>query len=230
MRIAILEDDSDQADLIKLWLERAEHSVSVFSHGKQFLRGSRRESFDLFVLDWMLPDVNGIEVLAELRGELQDTTPVIVTTVKNHERDIIKALDRGADDYLAKPVREGELVARVHAIARRMGIGNSAQQLPKSQPYEIDPANKHFLLNGEEIPLTQREFNLALFFFRNAGRPVSRSHILDAIWGIDNAAVSTRTIDTHISRLRKKIRLNKDNGWTLSSIYQYGYRLERTGS
>ncbi len=93
----------------------------------------------------------------------------------------------------------------------------------------MDLRRKTAILNGEEIPLTHREFELAMFFFRHAGQAVSRAHILDAIWDIDNADVSTRTVDTHISRLRKKMQLNAENGWKLSAIYQHGYRLEHTG-
>ena len=230
MRIAILEDDPDQSDLVRLWLEDAEHSVFVYASGSQFLHGVRRNSFDLYLLDWLLPDVSGIDVLDTLRREMQDTTPVLVTTVKNEERDIVRALESGADDYLAKPVRRGELIARAEAIFRRSRIGCPVSDVYTAEPFAMNVEQKQVLLRGEKIVLTNREFELAMFFFRNAGRPISRAHILEAIWGIENSAVSTRTIDTHISRLRKKMKLNSENGWALSAIYQYGYRLEHTGA
>lgn len=229
MRIAMLEDDPDQSELIRLWLEDAEHSVIEHAYGSDFLRSVRRDSFDLYLLDWLLPDVSGLDVLRKLRDEMQDKTPVLVATVKNEERDIVNALESGADDYLVKPVRRRELIARAEAICRRTGGGGPDSDTYSAPPYTMDLGRNRAALHDDEISLTAREFELAMFFFRNAGKPVSRAHILEAIWGIDNSDVSTRTVDTHISRLRKKMRLNEENGWKLSAIYQHGYRLEQIG-
>ncbi len=230
MRIALLEDDLDQSDLIRLWLEEAEHSVVGYARGADFLRAVRRESFDLFLLDWMLPDISGLDVLLKLRDDLQDRTPVIMATAKQEERDIVQALESGADDYLVKPVRRRELIARLDAIARRTGLTPIDSDSFTAPPYTMNLRQKQALLHGEEITLTNREFDLAMFFFRHTGQPVSRAHILEAIWDIDNSGVSTRTVDTHISRLRKKLQLNEENGWKLSAIYQHGYRLEQVGA
>ncbi len=229
MRIALLEDDPDQSELIRLWLEDAENSVVVHDTGGDFLRAIRRDSFDLYLLDWVLPDLSGLDVLRKLRTELHDTTPVLITTVKNEERDIVRALKAGADDYLVKPVRQRELIARAEAICRRSSGMAQDSGMYEAAPYIMDLRRKKATLNSEELPLTHREFDLAMFFFRHAGRAVSRAHLLEAIWGIDNANVTTRTIDTHISRLRKKMQLTDENGWKLSAIYQHGYRLEQSG-
>lgn len=229
MRIAILEDDPDQAEILRLWLEDAEHSVADFATGSEFLKAVRRDSYDMYLLDWMLPDISGIDVLKTLRGKSQDVTPVLITTVKNEERDIVRALESGADDFLAKPVRRRELVARLDAICRRSMPGRQESASLDAPPYSLDLRRQRVMMGNEEITLTNREFELVLFFFRNAGRVVSRAHILETIWGIDNAGVSTRTVDTHISRLRKKMKLKEKNGWKLSSIYQHGYRLEQVG-
>lgn len=227
MRIALLEDDPDQSELLSLWLQDAEHSVSVYATAQDFLQSIRRESFDLYLLDWLLPDQSGIDVLVKLRTEHHDQTPVLVATVKNEERNIVHALEEGADDYLVKPVRRRELIARVNAVCRRASGGRIEIETCDATPYDIDARKKRASLNGNGIPLTSREFDLALFFFRNSGRVISRAHILEAIWGIGHADVSTRTVDTHISRLRKKMQLNEANGWKLSAIYQHGYRLEQ---
>jgi len=230
LRIALLEDDPDQSELISLWLEDAEHSVVARASGIDFLNVVRRESFDLYLLDWLLPDVSGIDVLMKLRGELQDYTPTLVATVKDEERNIVRALEAGADDYLVKPVRRRELVARVNAACRRAAGGRPAGATHQAGPYKFDLDRKALTLNGKKVSLSDREFDLALFFFRNVGRAVSRAHILETIWDIDNAEVTTRTVDTHVSRLRKKLELGAANEWKLSAIYQHGYRLEQSGS
>lgn len=229
MRVAILEDDPDQAELIKLWLTHAEHTVDCFADAASFLRAVRRDSFDLYVLDWVLPDLSGIEVLKKLRKEMGDYTSVIIVTAKDEERSIVRGLEAGADDYLVKPVRQAELVARVSAVLRRAAGHRPEDEDLKVEPYSLSFSTKTVSLNGEKLNLTNREFELALFFFRNAGKMMSRNHLLEAIWGIENKSVSTRTVDTHVSRLRKKLELCEENGWILSAIYQHGYRMERVG-
>lgn len=227
MRVAILEDDPDQAQLIGLWLTHAEHTVDCYPDAASFLRAVRRDSFDLYVLDWVLPDLSGIEVLKKLRREMGDYTSAVIVTAKDEEQSIVRGLEAGADDYLVKPVRQAELVARVSAIRRRATGGRPEEEDLDVSPYSLSVANKAVSLNGEKIELTNREFELALFFFRNAGKMMSRNHMLESIWGIENKSVSTRTVDTHVSRLRKKLKLCEENGWVLSAIYQHGYRIER---
>ena len=177
-----------------------------------------------------MPDLSGIDVLKKLRTEQQDQTPTIITTVKDEERSVVRALREGADDYVVKPIRQAELVARLDAICRRGAGDRSAIDGIDVDPYTMDVSQKIALLNGEEISLTSREFDLAIFLFRNAGKVVSRGHILEAIWGIEYENVSTRTVDTHMSRLRKKMKINKENGWSLSSVYQHGYRFEKVSA
>lgn len=227
MRVAILEDDPDQSELIKLWLTHAEHTVDRYADATGFLRAAKHDSYDLYLLDWVLPDLSGIEVLKKLRGEMSDYTPTLIVTTKDEEQSIVRGLETGADDYLVKPVRQAELVARVAAILRRASGGNLEQEGLDVSPYEIDTTSKTVKLRGEKIKLTNREFELALFFFRNAGKMMSRNHMLESIWGIENKSVSTRTVDTHVSRLRKKLDLSEENGWKLSAVYQHGYRIER---
>jgi len=227
LRVAILEDDPDQAELVKLWLVNAEHSVDCFGDAASFMRAVRRDSYDLYVLDWMLPDLSGIEVLKKLRKDMDDYTSVVIVTARDEEQSIVRGLEAGADDYLVKPVRQAELVARVAAVLRRAAGSKPEEEALDVAPYSLNVSGKTISLADEKISLTNREFELASFLFRNAGKMISRSHMLESIWGIENKSVSTRTVDTHVSRLRKKLKLNEDNGWVLAAIYQHGYRLER---
>ena len=230
MRVAILEDDPDQAEIVCRWLNEAGHTVASHATGTDFLRAVRRDSFDLYLLDWVVPDLSGIDVLRKLRQEMDDNTAVVMATAKDEERSVVRGLEEGADDYLVKPVRRAELVARVNAILRRAGGGKRETGGLQVSPYAFDLEKKAAMLGDRKIGLTNREFELALFFFRNAGKIVSRAHILEAIWGIGNQSVSTRTVDTHVSRLRKKLELGEENGWSLSAIYQHGYRLEKVNA
>lgn len=230
MRIAILEDDPDQSELVRAWLTDAGHKVSCNADAAGFMRTVRRDSYDMYVLDWVLPDLSGIQVLKKLRRDIGDFTPVVIATTKDEEQSIVTGLEAGADDYLVKPIRRAELVARIAAIFRRAAGGKDDADVVDASPYELDTATSTAKLDGTDIKLTNREFELAVFLFRNAGKMLSRSHILEAIWGIENSAVSTRTVDTHVSRLRRKLKLGPENGWTLTSVYQHGYRIEQTGT
>ncbi|MBT8098898.1 MAG: response regulator transcription factor [Gammaproteobacteria bacterium] len=222
----MLEDDPDQAEIAGLWLKSAGCRVSSYAEGASFLRALKRDSFDLYLLDWVLPDQSGIDVLRRLRGEFGDQTPAIVATVKDEEASVVRALESGADDYIVKPLRRDELVARVNAVMRRVAGMAIEQKILNADPYELDLQARTVSLHGEAIDLTNREFTLAAYLFSHADKVLSRSHILEAIWGIDNHGISTRTVDTHMSRLRKKLALGDANGWKLTSIYQHGYRLE----
>lgn len=227
MRVAIVEDDPDQAEIAALWLQDAGCRVFSFQDARSFLRAVRRDSFDLYLLDWVLPDLSGVEALEKVRSELDDQTPAIVATVKDAEEDVVRALEAGADDYIVKPMRRNELIARVNAILRRVIPTAAAAKPLDIAPYELDLPSHRVLLNGEAVDLTNREFALAVLFFHNVGKMISRDHILDEVWGIDGKELSTRTVDTHVSRLRKKLALKEQNGWKLSAIYQHGYRIER---
>ncbi len=226
MRIAYLEDDPDQARLSRLWLEDAGHQVTCFETGRELVRVLRSESFDLLVLDWMVPDMSGIEVLDWTRSHYDWNVPVLFCSQRGSEEDIVRALEAGADDYMEKPLSQRELIARVGALQRRMLLGRSNSQSLEFTPYTIDLANRTIALDGIPIELTQKEYDLAVFLFKNLGRAISRGHILDTVWGM-SPDLNTRTVDTHISRLRKKLRLGPETGWVLTSIYQHGYRLDQ---
>ncbi|HRD71774.1 MAG TPA: response regulator transcription factor [Aquimonas sp.] len=223
--IGLVEDDPDQAVLFSYWLENAGYNVRVYQDAADFRRKLGVEAVDLLLLDWNLPDESGLDVLKWLRSEGHTRLPVIFLTARNDEADIIDGLKAGADDYLTKPARQGELLARVGAMLRRMGLvseGGTVEELP---PYRIDFGKRRISLNERDVVLTEREFDLAAFLFRRRGRVVSRDALLEGVWNIRND-VATRTVDTHISRLRKKLELAGEHGWRLNAVYQHGYRLE----
>lgn len=223
LRIALLEDDPVQADRVCGWINERGYQVEAFNAATDFQRFFRKSSFDVVMLDWTLETgSSGLEVLQWLRNTVNSDTPVIFVTARLAEADIVVALQAGADDYLTKPVRQHELMARLNALARRAQPEAETLECP---PYTFDTANRVVSLDGEPVRLTEKEFELALFLFRNRGRVLSRQHLLTSVWGT-SADLNTRTVDTHASRLRKKLKLLANERWKLTSIYQHGYRLE----
>lgn len=226
MRIALLEDDQDQAILFTEWLKAAGHGCEHFKSGKLFVRNIKRDSFDALILDWMIPDMDGYEVLGWVREHFEWPIPVVFVTAKDEEDDIVRALEQGADDYIVKPAKQRELIARIAAVVRRVAPVDETQTAIEFDPFYIDLANHEVKKDGRRIDVTQKEYELIVFLFRNLGRVLSRGHILESVWG-RNPDINTRTVDTHVSRIRTKLALAAENGWRLSSIYQHGYRLER---
>jgi DNA-binding response OmpR family regulator len=225
MHIGIAEDDSDQAALVSLWLEGAGHSARAFGTAASYIEALKKERFDLLLIDWMLPDGTGADLLQLARGNLGWELPVLVLTSRDDEETVVAALQAGADDYVVKPPKPMELLARVAALARRVRSGG----LPvlRLGAFEIDIQRQRLVLDGAAVALTQKEFDLSAYLFQNPGKLLSRDHLLNKIWGI-NADVDTRTVDTHVSRLRKKLGLDGSKGWKLVPVYGVGYRFERT--
>jgi len=225
VRVALLEDDPDQARLLVKWITEAGHTCEHFEAGRVFIRQIRRESFDLLILDWLVPDMNGLEVLEWAREHLDWPIPIVFVTTMDREEDIVRALEQGADDYMTKPIRQRELLARIGALARRSVAADEHKPVLDFAPYRIDQQHRTIYRAAAALELTQKEYDLALFLFKNAGRVLSRGHILQNVWG-RNPDINTRTVDTHVSRIRNKLGIGEDTGWRLTSVYQHGYRLE----
>ena len=228
INIASLEDDPAQAQQILSVLTEAGYSARNFSHSRDLLNTLRSETFDLILLDWQLPDIDGDSVLQWIRSNLGMNVPVMFLTSRSHESDIVQGLQAGADDYIIKPWRTGELLARVTALLRR-----TRSMAPDSSPiqvegYVIDPTARQISLHGEPVTLAPKEYELAALFFRNVGRLFSRDFLAESVWNRDIPATS-RTLDTHLSNIRQKLRLRPENGVKLSSSYALGYRLEILG-
>lgn len=226
MRVALLEDDPDQAALFSEWLKAAGHGCEQFENGKIFVRNIKHDSFDALILDWMVPEMDGFEVLRWVRENFEWRIPIVFVTARDLEDDIVRALEEGADDYIVKPAKQRELLARLTAVVRRASATDESQSTIEYEPFVIDLGNHLVQRDGERIEVTQKEYELIVFLFRNIGRVLSRAHILESVWG-RNPDINTRTVDTHVSRIRSKLSLAPDTGWKLSSIYQHGYRLEK---
>lgn len=224
--VGLLEDDPDMAALVSGWLQESGYAVRLFRTASEFRRRQGTEAIDLLLLDWMLPDTTGIEVVGAIRSSANSRLPVIFLTARDAEDDIVRALASGGDDYVVKPPKRRELIARIDVALRRHASDADGGETIELAPYAIDSKRRRISLAGREIDLTQREFDLANFLFRRNGRIVSRDALLENVWNL-SAAVSTRTVDTHVSRLRKKLDLAGEHGWRLAAIYQHGYRLEQ---
>jgi DNA-binding response OmpR family regulator len=226
MRVAILEDDPEQAHFAMDTLSGAGHVCHEFAKGDDLVRALRRQTFDLMLLDWQVPGASGEEVLRWARQSFVEHLPVIFITARGREADITSILNAGADDYVIKPISPGVLLARVSSLLRRAYRINPGGTREAFGDFEFDVPSAQVFRKGVPVALTQREFNLALLLFQNLGRPLSRAHILEMVWR-QASDIPSRTMDTHISLVRSKLGLRPENGYRLAPIYGHGYRLEQ---
>lgn len=223
VRIAIVEDDADQLDYLRQCLG-ADYSLSCYRDASAFIRSLAQSVPDVLLLDWNLPDISGIELLKQLRRQGNQVLTMVITA-RNDETSLVSAFDAGANDFIAKPVRPGELKARVQALARRI-VPPATSDHYRVGAYRVDLQARSLFINDEEVRLTNREFELAVILLQRIGELLHRDVLLRSVWGLDES-IGTRTLDTHVSRLRKKLGLNGDFGLQLRSVYQLGYRLEK---
>ncbi|MBK8272156.1 MAG: response regulator transcription factor [Sphingomonadales bacterium] len=228
MKIAILDDDPELLESVSRLLNEAGHRCFCFDRGEALIQTLRSSHFDLFVLDWNLPDRSGISVIEWIRNRIGDNVPVLLLTSRSLEEDVIAGLEAGADDFISKPFQPALLRARVQALGRRLRIGSDGETQERYGNIEFDLHRRIVSREGDEIPLTAKEFQLALLLFHNLDRALSRQYILETIWGL-RADIPTRTLDSHITRVRSKLSLRPGNGFKLTSLYGYGYRLEGVG-
>lgn len=222
MNFAIVEDSRSQAEVLKALLKSEGYQAEVFAEGGACLTAMAQRDFDFFIVDWNLPDMGGDEVLRQIRERCGWDVPVLFCTGRTDEEAAADILRLGADDYIPKPIRYMEFMARVHALLRRR---KPKAEMLRLGGIDVDLEGRRIRLDGAEVDLTQREFELAVILLRNVGRVLSREELLSSVWARD-ADVDTRTVDTHASRLRKKLGLSGESGLMLSSVYGQGYRLD----
>lgn len=229
MRVVALDDNVEDLGLIKSTLHAIGHDCHVFTEGAALKRELQRETFDLMILDWHLPDTTGPEIVRWARGNLKERIPVLLVTNRHQERDIVEGLASGADDFMAKPIRVGELTARVQALLRRVYMELRFTTPQTWGRYRFLPASEQLEINGNPVALTQKEFHLAWILFRNMGRMLTRQYLLEAIWSTNNPLgtdLMSRSLDTHISRVRSVLGLRPANGYRLTAVYGQGYRFD----
>ena len=222
-KIFIIEDEPSIIQLVQHNLEKNGFLVSSSSNGNDGLKELKKFQPDLLLLDWMLPDLSGIEICKNIRKDNSfKNLPVIMLTAKGEEEDKIKGLDSGVDDYLTKPFSFNELMARIKAVLRRSNPNTVSDNL-KFDDLMLDRIEKRVFRDGHEIKLGPTEFRLLDFFLTNPKRVYSRDQILESVWP-NNVNVESRTIDVHIRRLRQSVNL-KNKRELIRTVRSSGYSL-----
>ena len=217
-KILIVEDELTIAELEKDYLELSRFEVEIETSGERGLERALKEDFDLFILDVMLPNVDGFEICRRVR-EVKNT-PILLVSAKKDDIDKIRGLGLGADDYMTKPFSPKVLLAKANALLRRSST-ISADTINAGKIFVI-PASHKVFVNGQEIALTHKEYELLHFFMVNPGQIFSREQLLNRIWGYDFEG-TTRTVDTHIKTLRQKLG---DESKHIVTLIRSGYKFE----
>ncbi len=220
--ILIIEDETDVADLLSLNLRKAGFRVSTAGDGASGLQKARDDRPDFIILDLMLPKMSGLEVCRILKSDAATArVPILMLTAKAEEIDRIVGLEFGADDYVTKPFSPREIVLRIRAIFRR---GKKADESLTAGPISIDPARHEVRVNGRQVHLTSLEFKLLRTLMQRRGRVQERDRLLNDVWGYESV-IDTRTVDTHVRRLREKLGKGGD---AIETVRGFGYRLRET--
>lgn len=227
-KVLVVDDEPAIATLLEYNLKQANYEVQVVNDGLQAFEAGRTNQYDVILLDLMLPGMDGIDVTKKLRQE-KVKTPIIIITAKGDEFDKVLGLEIGADDYITKPFSPREVLARMKAVMRRYeemaatsDKGESSAILRLSG-VQIDKNRKSVTIEGNDINLTPKEFELLLFLVERKNRVLSREEILSGVWGYDYAG-ETRMVDIHISHLREKLEVDVKNPQILKTVRGFGYQ------
>jgi len=223
-RILVVDDEPTIAEIVARYLQRAHFDTRTAGDGHAALARASTWHPDLVVLDLMLPGLDGLEVMRMLRDRGGPRTAVILLTAKGEEADRVDGLRLGADDYVVKPFSPAELVARVEAVLRRQEVDDDGPEPPlRFGELEIDPSGRRVLVAGEEVILTQREFDLLAFLARHPGQVFTRDHLMEQVWRFTFYS-DTSTVTVHIRRLRAKIEPEPAQPRHIETVWGVGYR------
>ncbi len=227
-RVLVVEDDESIVDLLTIHLEDMGFEVVSEDHGELGLGLAQNESFDLIILDIMLPGMDGMEICKRIRME-DRLTPIMMLTSRSEELDKVLGLELGADEYITKPFSIREFIARVKALFRRMEV-DAESSTPKATPtaikieaLDIDSEKRRVTVNGQSIELTAKEFDLLYLFASHPGKAYSRQQLLNLIWGYQFSGYE-HTVNSHINRLRAKIEQDPANPRYIQTVWSVGYR------
>jgi DNA-binding response OmpR family regulator len=221
--VLVVDDEPTIAEVVSRYLERAGYRTQVAADGVEALAAVASDRPDLVVLDLMLPGIDGLEVMRRMREQGSERIATILLTAKGEESDRVVGLRLGADDYVVKPFSPAELVARVDAVLRRIDTSPGRSQPLRCSDLTIDPTSRRVHVRGEEVQLTQREFDVLLFLARHPGQVFSRNQLMDAIWQYSFYS-DTSTVTVHIRRLRAKIEVDPAQPRHIETVWGVGYR------
>lgn len=224
LRIAIVDDHPDDLAALSSVLSEAGFNCCVYTNGIDLIAALRRETFDLLLLDWIMPRASGIDVVTWIQENLTDPPPAIMLTSRASKQDIIRALNAGAVDYIVKPGDPDIIAARILAACRRRG-DHGHDEITRFGDFVFDRTRQCVTYHDQTIALRAKEFQLARLLFENMDRPLSRNYIMTRIWNA-SPDLETRTLDMHISRVRSKLVLRPERGVSLRTIFGFGYRLD----
>mgnify|MGYP002562606749 CR=1 FL=1 len=225
MNILVVDDEKEIADVVELYLQNDQYKVFKFYNGQDALDCINSTKIDLAILDIMLPDIDGFQILKQIRQKY--TFPVIMLTAKNEEFDRVLGLELGADDYIAKPFSVRELLARIKAVLRRStGEDGTEGEVLQAGDIMMDLPRHEVSKGGEPLRLTYKEFELLKLLMGNEGKVLTRDFLLNKIWGYDYYG-ETRTVDVHIRNLRKL--LGDDEEKYIKTVRGVGYKLQIDG-
>ena len=222
--VLVVDDEPTILDVVSRYMERAGYETYRAADGPEALRLAAAHRPDLVVLDLMLPGIDGIEVMRQLHEAGGPRIAVILLTARGEESDRLVGLRQGADDYVVKPFSPAELVARVGAVLRRVSPPDEEAPPIEHGPLRIEPATRRVLLDGEEISLTQREFDLLAYLAAHPGRVYSRDQLMEAVWG-EPFFEDTSTVTVHVRRLRAKLGDDPTEPRFIETVWGVGYRL-----
>ncbi|MBV9166240.1 MAG: response regulator transcription factor [Solirubrobacterales bacterium] len=222
-RVLVVDDEPTISYVVSRYLDRAGYETAVAASGKDALSSAASARPDVVVLDLMLPDLDGLEVMRRLRRDGLKQTAIILLTARGEESDRVTGLRLGADDYVVKPFSPAELVARVDAVLRRIEPAREAQEALRFDGLEIDPTARRVVLDGEGIELTPREFELLLFLARHPGEAFTREQLMTRVWQF-SFYIDTSTVTVHIRRLRAKLEPNPALPRFIETVWGVGYR------
>ncbi|MBJ7328374.1 MAG: response regulator transcription factor [Solirubrobacteraceae bacterium] len=221
--VLVVDDEPTIAEVVARYLERAGYDTRIAPDGADALDAVAQAPADLVVLDLMLPGIDGLEVMRRLREGVASPPAIILLTARGEESDRVVGLSLGADDYVVKPFSPAELVARVDAVLRRTSVVHEPLETMTFGALEVDVAGHRVSLHGEELSLTQREFDLLAFLAQHPGRAFSREELMDRVWQY-SFYTDTSTVTVHIRRLRTKLAADPDAEQLVETVWGVGYR------